>query len=372
MNHSQNMEQSRDQGIILKKYICLCIYDDYTILLSKINKIFLYDIKSKTKKTLYTFKYSLKDIFAQLSPWLRRLLRVDSRYAIRVNQNTVLIIRNRTIYEFDIKRHTIVSEVPLPRGSRPLNITLVNALNGFEDGVYFGEYFNNPEKHSVRIFRYVDHKVTIVHEFDSGSINHIHNLIVDSYRNCVWILTGDFGAASSIYIAKDNFKYVEQIVSGDQKYRSCVGFPSKEGLIYATDSQTQTNSIRILTLENGVWISSFLHELNGPCIHSCQIGSYKYFSTSVEGGLHKNRLKAYTTRTPGPGIISNKSTIVRLSPQNEAKNIYSREKDTLPFVLFQFGNIIFPTGVNNINKLIFSNISLKQNDLSTTIIDHAT
>ena len=355
--------------MILKKYISLCLWDDNTIILSRINRIVSYDAKSQTFAKIYSFRINYRDIFAFLSPLLRRLFRVETRYAIKINPNVLLIVRNRKLYELNILTGQIDSELPLPRGSRPLNITKIKSLKGFEDGLYFGEYFSNPEKKAVKIYKYTSNQLIEVFKFDDGRINHIHNIVADNIRDCLWIMTGDEGDASSIYMARNNFRSIERVVCGNQIYRSCVAFPLEKGLLYATDSQYEKNSIRMLLLKNNVWESKEIYTINGPCIYGTEIGSRKYFSTSVEGVNSGNVISRYLSVKRGPGIHKNHSAIIRYSLEKGAEIIYQNEKDRFPFVLFQFGNISFPTGENKMEKLIFSNIALKEDDVSTIIFD---
>ena len=122
----------RNQEIVLKRYICLSILDDHSLLLSKLNRVYIYDLNTKTVNPLFIFSYGIKDIIAQLSPWLRRLFRVDTRYGLKINHNSILFVRNRMIYEYGILQKSILSKITLPRGSRPLNITLVKSLITFE------------------------------------------------------------------------------------------------------------------------------------------------------------------------------------------------------------------------------------------------
>lgn len=35
--------------------------------------------------------------------------------------------------------------------------------------------------------------------FAQGQVNHIHDVVPDPYRECFWILTGDFGEAAGIW-----------------------------------------------------------------------------------------------------------------------------------------------------------------------------
>src|SRR5690606_22317341 len=148
----------------------------------------------------------------------------------------------------------------------PLQITKIEDLKGFNNGIYFGEYFGNPLKSSVKILQYKDNALDEVFVFPPGIINHIHNLVVDKYRDCIWLLAGDTDDSAAIYKIQNNFKDIERVVYGKQIYRSCVLFPLETGLLYATDSQYQTNSIRLLSRKAAGWESEHVFDINGPCI----------------------------------------------------------------------------------------------------------
>lgn len=352
----------------LKGYLVLACKGENIIYLSKLNKLFSYDISTNEFFKLYEFSTDFLTKISNLSNLLRRLFRKDIRYSILIDNNNLLMVRNKKIHRLNLKSLEVESVINLSRGSRPLNMTIVNSLIGFSDGIYFGEYFSNPRKTSVRIFRYSNDELSVVYEFEEGMINHIHNIIVDLNLNCLWILTGDFENGSAIYQATDDFKRVKCILNGQQIYRSCVAFPTSDGLIYATDSQFEKNSIFLLQRKNDNWQSKKIFNMNGPCIFGTKIGKNFYFSTAVEAINSGNFIFKYLRNKRGPGIIRNQSEIVSGNVQMGFKTVYKNEKDVYPFLLFQFGNIIFPSGENNLAKLVFSNIALKKDDLSTIIL----
>lgn len=342
---------------------------DNIIYLSNKNKLVSYNILTNKIINLYDFKIDFLTKISNYSKLFRRLFRTDIRYGIQLDSNNLLVVRNKKIHRFNLTTLEIESSVVLPLGSRPLNMTTVRSLEGFDDGVYFGEYFENPKKTKVRIFLYSNDTLTVVYEFENGIINHIHNIIVDYYSNCLWILTGDFGDSPGIYQATNNFNTVKCIVGGNQIYRSCVAFPTKEGLIYATDSQFEKNTIRLLYRSNNIWKTKSLYDINGPCIYGTSVGNNFYLSTSVEAINSGNLIRRHLRNIRGPGVIKNRSEIISGNIHLGFKTIYINDKDIFPFLLFQFGNIIFPSGENNLTKLVFSNIALKNDDLSTIIMD---
>ena len=353
----------------LKNLLVLAVENENTVYVSNLNRLYTYNIETNLLKEIYRFNADISTVLSKFSKIFRRLFRNDIRYAYKIDDENLLAVRSKKIYRINTFSGQIESTIILPRGSRPLNIIKVEELSGFSDGLYFGEYFSNPTKESVKIFQYLNDRLKEVYVFPNGELNHIHNLIVDHYRKCIWILTGDFGEGAAIYQATQNFQKVKCIVSGYQKFRSCVAFPVKEGLVYATDSQFEQNSIRLLFEDNGEWTTKDLFAINGPSIFGTKIGEEFFFSTSVEAINSGNLIKKYFRNSRGPGIIKNQSEIVQGTIRSGFNVIYSGVKDKLPFVLFQFGNIIFPSGNNTLSKLIFTNIALKNDDFTTLIFD---
>lgn len=339
------------------------------LILSGLRGLYIYDIINENLKKIYSFNLSFKSILSSLFIPIRRLLREDVSIAISIDNENILFVKNKNIICLNILNSRINYKIPIKRGSRPLNILKVDSLNNFDSGIYFGEYFDNQKLDEVNIFRIENEKLKSVYTFKKNTIYHIHNLVVDKKRNCIWILTGDFGNEAAIYQAKDNFRIVKKIVGGFQMFRSCVAFPTEKGLLYATDSQFEPNSVKILYKNKKDWLVEDITNLNGPCIYGTKINDKYYFSTSVEAINSGNLFQRLLRNKRGPGVIKNQSEIKCVDLLNGSNIIYKNKKDILPFILFQFGNIFFPNGKNKTNKLIFTPIGLKLNDLSTNILN---
>lgn len=277
---------------------------------------------------------------------------------------------DKKIYRYDLISKELTVDFIFEQGRGPLSFTVVKDLPGFLDGLYFGEYISNRSKRAVSIY-FRDDSWHTIYNFNDGEINHVHSLVVDYYSSSIWILTGDFGDAAAIFNTKDGFTSVDVVVSGSQLFRSCVAFPTKRGLLYGTDSQIEPNSIRLLTKVGGKWKSVFLFDLNGSCIYGCELKNYYVFSTSTEPTeLVKNKFHYLIDNKPAPAIKDNRSDIILCSKVDFSFNIiYSIKKDFLPYRLFQFGTIIFPTGVSNNNIIYAYQIGAISGDLDTVILN---
>jgi hypothetical protein len=350
----------------LKKYnnfIALTFIDNDFILLSKFNRLYKKNIHTNEIFLLITIPCSLLISILLRINIVSRILRLDIRLSQKINENNLLVIFNKCFYEISLIDNKCIKTFNLSRGKRPLSFCHVKGIKGFDNSLYFGEYINNFDRNEIHIYkRNMNTNWEIVYTFPKGEIEHIHSIISDNYNDCLWIFTGDFNSASGIWMAKDNFKYVECILRGKQEFRACVGFPVNEGILYATDSQFEQNSIRLLEKAGPNWISREISRINGPAIYGCKVLDKYIFSTSVEGDLlSQNLFTNLFNNKPGTGILENYSHIIVGTIENGFKTIYKIKKDNLPFVLFQFGVFTFPNGDNTSQYLYANTIALKHN-----------
>jgi len=303
-------------------------------------------------------------------PLFERMLRKGVRCGIKISENIILFVIGHRIYELDIINRKISDGFATTKKSRPLVFTKIEGLNGFKNGIYFGKYEDNPQLNPVSIYRRTQmDKWEEVYQFEKNTIEHIHNIIPDPYRNLVYILAGDFDHSAGIWIAEDDFKKVKPLLFGNQIYRSCVGFTIPSGLVYVTDSPFSKNSIRLLKQTNNGWESTHVMDVKGPAIYSCQWGDDFVFSTSVEGGSRDDSFfYMLFGRKRGSGVLDNYSHIYKGNMMDGFKEVYSAKKDWLPFYLFQFGALIFPTEVDENSLLPVYHMATKKNGMRTLFL----
>ncbi len=356
----------------LRSFKALCCIDN-KLILGKANALYLYDIQHESLSLMLKLPYKKQYQYFSFSKSLRRLFRLDIPYAYYSKSLAVLLVSVAgTIFEIDISQNKIIGSFKLPRGSRVLNFTEVNALDHFDPGIYFGEYFNNVNFGPLSIYRRTAVGQWIpVYTFAKSVTYHIHNLVVDRYRKCLWIFSGDLDEHSAIWKAEDNFKVISPFLKGRQQYRACVGLALKDKLIYATDSNVETNLIcEIVFNNNGSDTFQQIHEVEGSVIHGAHYHNFLLCSTTVESGDFNTSLswKDLVDTKRGQGIKSDYATVFLYDYESrQIIELARNKKDRLPFLLFQFGNMIFPTGLENSKYLIWSNIGLVKNDCSTEI-----
>lgn len=238
----------------------------------------------------------------------------------------------------------------------PLNPCVVENLEGFENGFYYGEYWGNPDHEEVSVFCGNGEKWEKKYTFPRGSALHIHSILPDYANKRLLILTGDSDRESAIWEAKNGFSAVERLVGGSQQFRSCGAFAYENGILFTTDTPMETNYLyRFFPGENRV---EKVCPIAGPCIYSTEVKDsagkkYYLFATSVEpdsafAGTWKYRLSV----KPAPGVKDFYSRVY-LSDGAETKEVAAFKKDRLPFQLFQFGNVRFPYLGDGIRDTVF-------------------
>jgi hypothetical protein len=354
--------------LILRNAKPLFIDDTGKLVVGKGNSLFRHTDEDKLN-LLVRIPESAKKRLMSFSGLISRLARLGFGAGV-CYKGVYFFSYNSKIFSFCLKQQLLTHEFSFSIGRGPLTFTAIEDIQGFRDGIYFGEYFGNRGRSPVSVYaRGEGVSWTKVYTFQSNQINHIHSLIPDPRRQCVWILAGDFEHSASIWMAKNGFKEVTQIVAGRQIYRACVAFPISQGLLYATDTQMEANSLRILSQSGENWISNHLQDINGSCIYGCELADYFIFSTATEpSDQSSSSIFSLVDYRPGPGIVKNRSDVIAVKKNSlDTQILFSKRKDFLPYRLFQFGAILFPHGCSQENVLYSYSIGNWKNDLSTEV-----
>ena len=361
--------------ILLKGFKPITFESDLILLVSKKNKIFRYNIKEQRIKYLASLPWSFKQKVFSINRIAYRITRGGIKNGIVFGQSLYCAFSG-IIWRIPLcdKANNAPHEVYRFRnGQSPLTFTLVDdsksLLTSFSVGVYFGEYFSNPNKKEVNIYRINKlGAIENIFTFKTGLINHVHSIVFDTFRSCAWVLTGDFEKGAGIWQVFDNFNKVCCIVCGEQKFRSCVAFAMKEGLLYATDSQFESNNIRLLKIADSSIKSIPLFSINGPSIYGTKLGKNFVFTTATEPKVGVNvSFKDIICRDRAPGIVVNSSFVYLVTPKLELYQLFSKRKDYWPYYLAQFGNILVPSGENTSEYLVTYSVANRKNDQSTEI-----
>lgn len=347
--------------VISNKVAPLCILPCGKLICYKSGKILIIN-ERKIERSFIVF-YNKKERLLGRCRYIYRLLRLGIRAAIALNDEQIILSIGNILFELDLNTEELSNGYLCGKGIRPLVFSLVKGINGLDDGIYFGGYLGNKNKKPVNIYkRCAVDKWEVMYTFPQGAINHIHNIVPDQYRNCLWVLTGDFGEAAAIWKVSDFFNKVELFACNNQTYRGCVMFVLPEGLLYATDSSFAYNYIYLMNPDTSEVTE--IMPIGGSCIYGCQWKNKYVFSSTVEGdGRNTSMFEFYFSRKRGNGI---KDEYVHLYSGNlyEGFNeIHKEKKDFMPIYTFQFGVFRFPYGDNKGDILYFQPIATKKFDL---------
>lgn len=314
---------------------------------------------------VYPLFHSLKERFVGRFNALYRLFRLGVRVAEPIDNDNILISIGNMLFEYCFSTRTLSKGFFIEKGIRPLIFTTISEIEGFDNCIIFGGYLGNSNKKPVNIYkRIATDRWKIVYTFGQGTINHVHNIVADSYRQCLWAFTGDFGRAAAIWKIEDNFRKVECLLCDDQKYRSCVAFPIKDGLLYVTDAPFAQNYVYLMRDDLSV---IKYYKIDGSCIYGCQCGVKYIFSSTVEpDGRNNSLINLLISRKRGKGIQDMYVHMYMGNLEEGFKEVYKEKKDLWPY-LFQFGTIRFPYGKNSSDVLYFQPIGTKKNDLKLII-----
>jgi hypothetical protein len=201
-----------------------------------------------------------------------------------------------------------------------------------EGWTYFGEYFMNPSRQPVIIWRVAPDLQTWeqAYRFETGSIRHVHGVYRDPYDpEALWVPVGDYDGECYFYVSKDRFKTVERFGDGTQKWRAVRLFFTPEEVCWLTDSQIEQNLAcrmkrRTGTLETG-------QTFEAPA----------WYGARTEEGLYV----AFTTVEPGPAVRRNTAALLVSSDAFRWHEVHDFRKDLWrPMKLFKYGVISCPSG----------------------------
>ena len=124
---------------------------------------------------------------------IERILRLGIRFGCRIGEGDYLLAERNRLWLLDLQSGTVRLDHVIERGMKPLSIARIHGVNGFLDGVCFGEYWYNVSKEPVNIWvRNQQRRWRIAHTFPRGTIEHVHGMIPDERRGIIWILDRRF------------------------------------------------------------------------------------------------------------------------------------------------------------------------------------
>lgn len=270
---------------------------------------------------------------------LVRLFRREPRTAIYKNGKLVLVWK-RSVYSVDLNTGRM-SLIQNPKTGFSSPLQLCPATDGDIYQVYWGDYGPNSKRLEVNIYGLAaDGKVNVIYTFAKGQVRHIHGIVQDGTKG-YYIFTGDNEPNAGIYHADLSFSKVEPVACGDQQYRAVVGFPTEQGLLYATDAVNEPNHIYLLSSEGTLQV---IMGVNGSCIYGSKYRGGYLFSTTVEPDERNQGLLSWISYKRGQGILSDRVQLIFVDVNMRPSILTELKKDLFPMKLLQYGCIQFAEG----------------------------
>ena len=195
---------------------------------------------------------------------------------------------------------------------------------------YFGEYFMNPERKNVRIWRVASNLSSWQAAYELENTRHVHGIYRDSFdENNFWVTVGDFQGECFILRTNDNFKTFTKFGDGSQTWRAVNLFFTEDHVTWLTDSNLETNH------------ACRMHRVTGKLETGQPIDASSWYGCTTSDGVNL----AFTTIERGPAIKSDRSSILISDDAFNWQRIYTFKKDFWkPVQVFKYGVISCPSG----------------------------
>lgn len=267
-----------------------------------------------------------RDLFAFSRPTVRAA-RADKSNLFVTSRGGLLGIRASTVYALEPEG----GMMPLFRinGDTVLHGGLCEDALGW---AYLGEYFLNPQRRPVRIWR-LDPDLNsweTAFEFPAGSIRHVHGIYRDPFDpQALWVTTGDARGECHLYRTADRFRSLDCLGDGGQMWRAVRVFFTAEHIAWLTDSQTEQNfACRMRRSDSLVEVGQ---PAEGPT----------WYGTQTSDGL----FVAFTTVEAGPAVQRKEALVLVSQDAFHWQAAHAFRKDLWrPMRVFKNGVISCPSG----------------------------
>lgn len=279
----------------------------------------------------------------------RRALRLDKANATFIeDKKIVIIVYYGKIYRYNLEKKYLEVVHQLRQSRNTLHMAFANS----KEYLFIGEYGNNKENVGVPIWRgEKDGKEwKKIYEFSPNKIKHVHGVYTDPYSNNIWVTTGDFEGQCWIIKADVNFKNLEWIGTGEQKYRSINLIFEKEKVCWAMDSPLEESFIFIMNRKTKEIERVEGINLPGPVWYMKKLEDGYLIQTSIEKGV---------------GVKGKYANVYFSSDLKNWKILKSFKKDLLPMPEFKNGVIAFADGRQNKSHFLIFGEGLKKIDGKT-------
>lgn len=216
-----------------------------------------------------------------------------------------------------------------------------------DGNVYFGEYFMNPRRRPVRVWQCDAglRAARVVHEFQAGSIRHVHGVYRDPFdAEALWLTTGDYRGECYLFRTRDRFRTLERFGEGTQTWRAVTLLFTRDHVTWITDSHIDQNHACRLRRADGAL------EIGEP------IPCSAWYGATTREGLHV----MFTVVEKGPAIQRREASLLVSEDGFRWTEALSLAKDAWrPVRVFKFGVASLPSGVLSAEDLYVSGEGLR-------------
>lgn len=308
--------------------------DEDVLVISKGNRVSILGSQNEIKIKVPISFYLIPLLRLRL---IRRLLRLDKMNVILIDKKIMkLLIIYRGIVYCSSNGCKPKEILKLEHGRNVLHNSIAILPSGH---AIFGEYYGNDKQQPVNIYRINLQTLNwdIPFIFSEGEIRHVHSCLWDKFTEKIWIFTGDRDEESRVYASEPDFKSMELIGSGSQKWRAVSAFFKKDFVYWVMDSPDETSylvryeriSKKIVTLRS----------FPGPAYYSIN--------------FHDNGYLIGTTHEPGKSVQGKSAHIYFSKDLENWTEIAKFQHDGLSMKYLKYGIIGFAFGKQFKNEFYF-------------------
>jgi hypothetical protein len=264
-----------------------------------------------------------RDLFGFFRP-TARAFRSDKCNLYRNSQGMLLGIRAGWV--FRIVEGRISRLFPI-NGDCVLHGSLCEDAEG---NIYFGEYFMNPERRPVRIWRVNKDLNSWQLSANLEGIRHVHGVYPDPFvKSVFWVTVGDFKGECYFLRTSDGFKTFERFGDGSQVWRAVRLFFTEHYICWLTDSHIEQNTACRMDRHSG----------------ALEVGQKIDASSWYGSQTKEGQYLAFTTIERGPAIQTDTSSVLASRDAFHWEKIHGFKKDSWkPVQLFKYGVVSCPSG----------------------------
>lgn len=266
-----------------------------------------------------------RDAFGWSRP-TARAMRSDKANVYVNRHGRVLGIRGGTAWRLDGQRLTELSRL---QGDCVLHRGICEDPDG---QVYFGEYFMNPARGPVRVWRCAAdlRSAEVAYEFPAGSIRHVHGVYRDPCDpSALWLTAGDYQNECYLFRTDSRFRTLERYGDGTQIYRAVTLLFTPEHVSWITDSHIEQNH------------ACRMRRSDGELEVGQKVACSAWYGATMREGLQV----MFTTVEKGPAIQRQEASLLVSDDGFRWSEARAFRKDWWrPLRVFKYGVVSLPSG----------------------------